>query len=189
MGNLTRVSNPATNVFNQYDLANRLVSSTSSVEETVASVFTIINQNTLIDEDNQEFEGKSIRVEGRTLTVNGSHTFANLILVNGAILNHGPTTATKVGKAEITVTGTLFIDLTSKIDVSARGFLGGNQPGNPFGGDGMTAGFLSGSAGSSGGSYGGFGGDANGSANPVYGDFRDPNEPGSGGGQHLSNWG
>jgi len=178
VGNLTRVSNPATNVFNQYDLANRLVSSTSSVEETVASVFTIINQNTLIDEDNQEFEGKSIRVEGRTLTVNGSHAFANLILVNGAVLNHSPTTATKVGQAEITVTGTFFIDPTSKIDVSALGFLGRGQPGNPFVSNGMTLGFQAGSGGRGGGGYGGLGG---GPSNPTYGTFRDPNEVGSGG--------
>jgi len=179
VGNLTKVSNPATNVFNQYDLANRLVSSTSSVEETVPSVFTVIHRNTLIDEDNQEFEGKSIRVEGQALTVNGSHTFANLVLVNGAVLNHSSTTSSKVIKAEITITNTLLIDPTSGIDVSARGFLGGRQPGNPNGLSGTTKNFALGSTSNSGGSYGGSG--AGTSPNPVYGIAIDPNDLGSGG--------
>ncbi len=179
VGNLTQVSNPATTVFNQYDLANRLVSSTTTTEDAVSSIFIVINQNTLIDEDNQEFEGKSIRVEGRTLTVNGSHTFANLVLVNGAVLNHSPTTATKVGKMEITITNTLFVDANSRIDVNTRGFLGGNQPNNPHGQEGMTLNFALGSTSRSGGSYGGSG--AGGLPNPIYGDFRDPNDVGSGG--------
>jgi hypothetical protein len=47
----------------------------------------------------------------------------------------------------------------------------------------MTVGFARGSTGRSGGSYGGLGGASDdGAPNPVYGDFRDPNEPGSGGG-------
>jgi len=73
------------------------------------------------------------------------------------------------------------IDATSRIDVTGRGFLGGRQPGNPFAGPGMTNGFQSGSTGRSGGSYGGLGGSAAGVANGVYGEFRNPNELGSGG--------
>ena len=95
-----------------------------------------------------------------------------------------------MGKLDITVTGTLQIDATSRIDVTARGFLGGRQPGNPFVGSGsqagfffgMTAGFQSGSTGRTGGSYGGLGGTGEvGAPNAVYGDFRNPNDPGSGG--------
>ena len=61
------------------------------------------------------------------------------------------------------------------------GFLGGAQPGNPFGDTGMTLGFARGSIGGSGGSYGGLGGSANGAANPVYGVVQNPIDPGSGG--------
>jgi len=47
----------------------------------------------------------------------------------------------------------------------------------------MTVGFQSGSTGESGGSYGGLGGSSfQASSNPVYGDFMDPNDVGSGGG-------
>jgi hypothetical protein len=118
-------------------------------------------------------------VNGRTLTVNGTHAFTNLTLSNGAVITHSPTSGTAAGKLDITVTGTIQIDSTSRIDVSAHGFLGGGRAGNPFGNNGMTLGLAQGSTGTSGGSYGGLGG-GNG-RNPVYGDFRDPNGQGSGG--------
>ncbi|MDA2924147.1 cadherin-like domain-containing protein, partial [Acidobacteria bacterium AH-259-L09] len=188
VGNLTQVTNPATTVTMQYDLANRLVSSTSSTEDTLVSVVTLISQATLIDENNQEFEGKTLQVDGTTLTVDGTHTFANLVLLNGAVLTHSPTTATTVKKLDLTITGTLQVDATSRIDAVARGFLGGNRTGNPFGGSGMTVGFAAGSTGNAGGSYGGSGGAA-GTPNPVYGDFRDPSDPGSGGAATLGQQG
>jgi hypothetical protein len=110
-----------------------------------------------------------------------------LTLTNGAVLTHSPTTATKVNKLDIRITGTLTVDATSRIDATGRGFLGGGKPGNPFNGSpfdssGMTVGFQRGSMGRSGGGYGGLGGaSGEGVPNTVYGDFRSPNEPGSGG--------
>jgi len=50
VGNLLRVANPATNVFNNYDLANRLVSSLSGTESSLNPI-QIINSPTVIDED------------------------------------------------------------------------------------------------------------------------------------------
>ena len=99
---------------------------------------------------------------------------------DGSTLGQLPTTADVLTKLALNVEN-LTIDATSGIDVTARGFLGGSQPGNVFGDEGMTVGFQKGSEGRSGGSYGGLGGASNGSTNSVYGDFRDPNEPGSGG--------
>ena len=183
VGNLTRISNPVIDVLNQYDLANRLQSSVSGPEQTAAQAVVQINADTVISENNRQFEGRTIQVNGRTLTIDGAHTFANLVLLNGATLTHSPTTATKVNKLEVTVTGTIQVDATSKIDVSGRGFLGGNAPGNPLGTRGMTLGFQAGSSGASGGSYGGLGG---GSSNNIYGDFRDPNDAGSGAGTGSS---
>ena len=87
-------------VFNQYDLANRLISSTSTMEEVLAGTVVQIDVDTLIDEDDNQFEGRTLQVNGKTLTVDGSHTFANLILVNGAVLTHGSTTGTEVGKLD-----------------------------------------------------------------------------------------
>ena len=182
VGNLTTVTNPATTVTNQYDVANRLIASVSTDEEALGSLVTVINQPTLIDENNFEFEGKTLQVDGTTLTVDGSHTFANLILVNGAVLTHSPTTGTEVKQLDVNVLGVLSVDATSRIDVSGQGFLGANQPGNPHFLAGTTVGFQAGSAGNSGGSYGGLG---TGNPNPVYGDFQDPADPGSGGGSDL----
>ena len=179
VGNLTSVINPATGVFNQYDFANRLVASFSGTEASL-SPLQIINTPTVIDENDFQFEGQSIQVDGTTLTVNGAHTFANLILVNGAVLTHNPTTGSEEGKLDVTVIGALQVDATSRIDVNGRGFLGVGQPGN---GSlrGMTLGFAAGSSGHSAGSYGGLGGELLGVTNAVYGDLTNPNEPGSGG--------
>jgi RHS repeat-associated protein len=180
-GNLTSAINPTIGIFNIYDATNRLVSSTSSTENVLSGSVIPINADTVIGENDFQFEGKTLQVNGKALTVDGSHVFANLILVNGAVLTQSPTTATKVNRIDLVVTGNLQVDGTSRIDASARGFLGGAQPGNPFGDRGMTVGFAAGSVGGSGGSYGGLGGPANGSANPVYGVPQNPIDPGSGG--------
>ena len=181
MGNLARVTNPSTTIFNQYDAANRLISSFSSAESVLSETVVSINVDTTIGANSAEFEGKTLQVNGRTLTVNGTHNFANLILVNGAVLTHGPTTASASGKLDITVFGNIQVDVTSRIDASGKGFLGGRQAGNPLVNSGMTVGFQAGSSGRSGGSYGGSGGNFSGVASSVYGNLRDPNEPGSGG--------
>ncbi len=192
VGNLASVSNPATTIINQYDAANRLVSTLSGTELAISDAVVPIDVDTTIGENNFQFDGKTLQVDGRVLTVDGSHTFSNLILVNGAVLRHSPTTATKVNKLDITLFGTLQIDATSRIDVSGRGFLGGFQPGNPLPFAGMTVGFAAGSTFRSGGSYGGLGGVGSvsgGVVNPVYGDFRNPNDVGSGGSWWSGNGG
>src|SRR4029077_12332347 len=183
LGNLRTVNNPVTNVLNQYDLANRLVSSLSTTELAQSDTVVPINVDTTIGENNFQFEGKTLQVNGKTLVLNGLHVFANLILLNGAVLTHAPTTSTKLNRLEITVNGTLQVDATSRIDVTGRGFLGGGQPGNPFGNSGITLGLAQGSGTAIGASYGGAGGFANsGPVNAGYGDFRNPSDPGSGGG-------
>ena len=182
VGNLLSVVNPTIGVLNQYDAANRLISSTSTTESALASTVVPINADTTIGASNFQFEGQTLQVNGRTLTVNGQHTFTNVILLNGAVLTHSPTTGTTQGKLDIVVTGTIQVDNTSRIDVTGRGFLGGGQPGNPSSTNGMTVGFQATNQSGTAGSYGGLGGNFSGSTNPVYGDFRNPNEIGSGGG-------
>ncbi len=181
VSNLLSVITPTTGVFNTYDAANRLASSSSTLESAFSTAVVPINVDTTINATNFQFEGQTLQVNGRTLTVNGQHTFSNVILMNGAILTHSPTTGTTLGKLDIVVTGTIQIDSTSRIDVSGRGFLGGGQTGNPSATNGMTVGFQSTNQSGTAGSYGGLGGGSF-ATNPVYGDFRNPNEVGSGGG-------
>jgi hypothetical protein len=79
----------------------------------------------------------------------------------------------------------LIVDATSRIDVTARGYLGGRSGGNPVN-EGRTLGNTpdGGSTRRNGGSHGGSGafGSAGGTVNVLYGDPNDPNDPGSGGG-------
>jgi RHS repeat-associated protein len=113
--------------------------------------------------------------------ISTKRTIAGTIdLNNTGVITHLPTTGSASFKVDLSA-NTTTIDATSRIDVNTLGFLGGDKPGNPFGGRGMTVGFVAGSSGNSGGSYGGLGGPSGGTANSVYGDFKDPNEPGSGG--------
>src|SRR5262249_5189896 len=158
VGNLVSVTNPTIGVLNQYDAANRLISSTSTSESVLSGTVVPINVDTTISANNSQFDGKTLQVNGRTLTVDRTHTFANLLLVNGAVLRHSPTTGTTVGKLDMTVTGTIHIDLPSRIDVSGLGFLAAGRSGNPFPQNRMTFGFQMGSGPLSGGSYGGMGG-------------------------------
>jgi hypothetical protein len=111
----------------------------------------------------------------------GGRVIADTVdLNNGSVLTHLPTTATAFFKVDLSA-NTLRIDATSRIEVTALGFLGEGRPGNPLGG-GMTQGFQIGSTARAGGSYGGLGGSSSGTAGPVYGDPTDPNDVGSGGG-------
>jgi hypothetical protein len=130
-----------------------------------------------------------LEVSSNSEFVSTNRTVASSVdLNNNGLITHLPSTAVASFKVDIR-TDSLSIDGTSKIDVTGLGFLGGAQPGNPLSPNGMTAGFQAGSTGNSGGSYGGLGGSFLGSSNPVYGDFRDPNEPGSGGSGQIGRLG
>ncbi|MBX3748233.1 MAG: Ig-like domain-containing protein [Verrucomicrobiae bacterium] len=124
--------------------------------------------------------------EGRVV-LDGAHVAADtlaareLILRNGAILTHPPASPTTGSRLHIEV-DSLVVDADSRIDVSGRGYPGGLSPG--LNQQGQTLGNLPGSPRRVGGSYGGLGGIGNvgSTPNPIYGDFRNPDEPGSGGG-------
>jgi hypothetical protein len=74
---------------------------------------------------------------------------------------------------QLSIAGALTVDAASKIDVSGRGYLPGCALGNTT---------IGGATGQSSGSYGGLGPVLNGISNPVYGDYRNPNELGTGAG-------
>jgi hypothetical protein len=114
-----------------------------------------------------------------------------MALSNGSILTHHSASTTKVYSLELQV-GSLAVDSTSRIDVSGKGYLGGNvgdntgqyQPGRTLGNALGAGGYTSAGLGAAGGSYGGLGGPRNDGTGVVlgYGDYRNPNELGSGGG-------
>ena len=123
------------------------------------------------------------------LTLDGNRGFANLTLRNGAVLTCPDTTSTKEYVFDLAVVNRLEIDATSRIDVTAKGYIGGN--GVDYG---RTYGNANGAYLRAGGSYGGVGSLAYydrgvSIPNGVYGDYRNPLELGSGGGRWGGSYG
>ena len=145
--------------------------------------------HTSIGPDDSTFDGTNILITNGTVTIDGAHTFANLLVENGGVLTHSGTTVDTEQRLDLTV-NSLSVDASSRIDVSSKGYLGGERTGttDDFG---HTLGNVNGSYRYSGGSYGGLGGLPNSSyvRNDVYGDYTAPNELGSGGGGSSGNKG
>ena len=127
---------------------------------------------TLIDAGDTSYDGQAITIQGCTVTINGAHSFDSLQVAGGGVLTHSSATTNQIYSLQITLAGALVVSSNSAIDVSGRGYLPNYTLGNTNTGA---------STGKSGGSYGGLGCPDSGTANGVYGDFRNPNEPGSGG--------
>ncbi|MBI4489577.1 MAG: RHS repeat protein, partial [Deltaproteobacteria bacterium] len=132
-----------------------IVSTAAGVAERTLTIdprIVAIVQNTSIGRTDRRFDGAALTIEGPVIvTIDGAHRFNSLTLRNGATVTHSTATGASTSNLDLTVDTTLTIDATSRIDVTGQGFLGGLQPGNPFGGTGMTIGFQAGSTGKSGG--------------------------------------
>ena len=105
-----------------------------------------------------------------------------LRITEHGLMTHPETTTTYAPMLDIEA-GRLEIDTTGRIDVTGRGYLGGNKGG--LGETAYTLDFASGAQRGNGGSYGGIGGHysgAGGATNLVYGSPTDPADLGSGGG-------
>ncbi len=153
------IADPSGNVMAQaYD---------TSLEYASASV--VFTSNTTINEEDTSYDGQDIVIDGATVTIDGAHSFDSVQLIGGAVLTHDPNTATQTHELDLSVTNEVIVDSTSRIDVTAKGYLPGRTTGNQPG------------ASSAGGSYGGLGGVRFGATNPVYGDYADPDDWGSGG--------
>ena len=137
--------------------------------------------NTVISATDTTYDGVDLTVENCTLTLSGTHAFQSLHLTNNAILTHPPATDTTTFSMEIMVTDALTVDSTSKIDVTGKGYLAGRTLGNVTEGAARSTDWAC----TPGGSYGGLGGLLCGFTCKVYGDYRNPNELGSG----SANWG
>ena len=135
----------------------------------LAAQAALFSASATIEEGDTTYDGQDIIVSNCTLTVNGPHAFASLSLIHNATLAHTACTDEQVYAIDLTISGALTLDASSKIDVTGRGFRAGRTAGNSS---------VGGATWPSGGSYGGLG--AGSSANKTYGDFRNPVEPGSG---------
>lgn len=160
---------------------NELPPASADVAQSFGSnaAVTVISAPMVITAADTSFDNKNLRVNATTLTIEGSHSFKNIELLNGAVLNHLETDAIE---ASLNISAwTLSIDSASSINANGRGYLGGLRPGNSDC-SGFTVGNIAGSVFRSGGSYGGAGAlFAGGIPNPVYGNLTAPNDLGSGG--------
>ncbi len=161
-----------------YVLASNQYGSTRSPETgawsfaTAETMDVLFTTNAVISATHTNYEGLRLLVNAATVTVDGAHSFSNLHLINGAVLTHPAGTATNYGFLDLSVAGTLLVGGNSAIQTAGKGYAAGRTAGNSTN---------AASTGRSGGSYGGLGGTQDGgAANLVYGDFRNPNEPGSG---------
>ncbi|MFQ5559246.1 MAG: DUF2341 domain-containing protein, partial [Nitrospinota bacterium] len=125
-----------------------------------------------------DYSSSDVIIDGGAVSGTGSFTFKNLTLINNCTLGAFNSSTNTAHSISITVLETLVIDESCTIDFSKKGYPAGRTVGNsPIGSSSPY----------NGASYGGLGGKrALGSVNGAYGIYRDPKEPGSGGG---SQWG
>ena len=138
----------------------------------------------LIDEDNHGYDNLDVVVDGCVVTIDGTHPFNRLRVINGGVITHS------AGKSNLhlTIATDLIVDSNSGISANGRGDDTEVGPGK---GERGTAGY--GSCGGGGAGYGGTGGTgygSGGSGGSEYGSLMGPNEPndlGSGGGRAVNN--
>ena len=134
------------------------------------------------------YDGQDLTVTAGQLNINGNHTFAALTLLGGSVLTHDPAAPGQVAnRIDLQVVTDVFIDPSSKIDVSGLGY-NGLEPGP---GAGVTG--TNGNDYGSGGAYGGFGANSSGGApgGTAYGSLSQPTDYGSAGGacpSHDGTW-
>lgn len=125
-------------------------------------------------------DGQVVVVDQATLTLAGPHTFANLQLVNGAVLTHEPANSGQAERAiRLTVTSDVVVDAASRIDTSGKGYSDAGSPGA-----GLIGNFAGG-----GGGHGGRGHESAGTpgaGGPAFGSITAPDEWGGPGGNSSS---
>jgi hypothetical protein len=148
--------------------------------QTTAVLAPVFLTDATIGVGNATYDGQDIVVGNCTLTVNGPHSFASLLLTNGAVLTHSPAPNGEAdNRLDLIIASDLAVDATSIIDASAKGY--GTDAG-PGAGVSRT----SGGSYESGGGHGGPGGNGYGVAGGgSYDDLFAPVQWGSGGGNRF----
>jgi hypothetical protein len=162
-----------------YDSGGHTTDATSTVAVAAGDV---ISSSTTIAAGDATYDGHTVIVSGGTTTIDGPHTFARLIVLSGATVTQSASTSSAVGALTLTTTGETYVTCGGSLDVSGKGYLGGNKPGNPLSA-GRTLGNVAGSTSLAGGSSGGRG--ARATSAPVFGDLFDPRDAGGGGAGSL----
>ncbi len=134
------------------------------------------NDTTIIDKYNDSWDNAVVIIDNSVLVVNGEHHFKRLFLTNNALLTHSLTDTNSCEGMILNISDSLYIDATSKINVSGKGYAGGNK--NICA---ETQDFNCGATGLSGGSYSGFGGAVDGFSGRMFGSNVFPRDLGAGG--------
>ena len=135
----------------------------------------VFTNNTTIGVGIPTYDGQPIVVSNCTLTVDGVHSFASLVLTDSAVLTHSPApTGETNNRLDLTIASELTIDATSRVDVNAKGY--GPVAGPGAGGSTYYDAAGGGHGGPGGNSYGGLAGGVS------YDDLLAPTVWGSGGG-------
>lgn len=122
--------------------------------------------------------GGQLAIRGAGFEVDEPFSFAGASLTGGAEVRTAESDSTALRVIDLTVSGTLTIDATSRINAQGSGYLGGRRTGNSQD-TGMTFGNLPASPAGAGGSHGGLGSL---SSSPTFGSLFDPREAGGGAG-------
>lgn len=149
----------------------------ASPEGQVVERLDLASGDTLIIEDwDDSYDGCALTIDSAVVIVNGIHSMHSLVLRNHALLTHDPACDTTCGGVRLDILTQLFIDSTSAIDVSGKGYPGASE-GMPA----VSRGFQDGATGLSGGSHGGLGGCIDGHSGASYGSTTNPVDFGAGG--------
>ncbi|MEO8277245.1 MAG: carboxypeptidase regulatory-like domain-containing protein, partial [Thermoanaerobaculia bacterium] len=155
-----------------------LNSSEALLEVTVVEGQLIAGSRSITAED-LSFEHQSVIISGGTTTIDGSHSFRDLVILDGAKVAHRDTTPGLSFELKVDLDRDLFIACEGAVDTSGLGYSGGPRgSGRAYGlGNSQSEGASFGT----GASHGGRGGLYDGSSR-TYGSVKDPGEPGGGGG-------
>ncbi|HEY3052598.1 MAG TPA: carboxypeptidase regulatory-like domain-containing protein [Thermoanaerobaculia bacterium] len=157
-----------------------VVTNTAGTTAEVSTSITIVSgvsitTNTTIDAANTTYENQTLIIRSGTTTITGEHSFARLIVLDGATVTHPrtdlPADRLSIGSA---TPGDIYVSCNGAIDVTGKGYA---DVLNGFGHTDPSA--SSGSRTPSGGSHGGEGG--GGQPGATYGSPFDPNELGAAG--------
>ncbi|HYO65098.1 MAG TPA: hypothetical protein VEU33_03365 [Archangium sp.] len=150
----------------------------------------------VISASDMSWENKDLLIKGKTVTIDGAHTFRNVFVLTNGVLTHSAQTTSGSTSMDLTVSEMMMVDASSSVDVSGKGYQGGLKTGDAMAARGRTVAVdangvvternVLAPVTNASGSHGGYGGHTTGSPMPLYNDLRDPHELGSGGAGNAS---
>jgi hypothetical protein len=143
---------------------------------------TLFTSDTAIAPGNTTYDGQDIVVIGCTVTIDGPHTFSDVVIIEDGTITHSPATNNLDVGLDLTVSNNIVIEAGSAIDVNGLGYGPGAGPGAGVSASADTFGLDFSSGG--GGAYGGNGGASLSgvSGGGSYGSLETSTDAGSGGG-------